>query len=154
VRGTVADLTVTLRSMVADSPSIPAWNAALALSLVRTDPVEAAHYACVALENTVDDFVWLAGNVIGGRAAAAASDHVDRAVLEVYCEHLAPYAGTCCWQGTCSYGPVDTTLALLTRALGDDVAAVRHADSARQLATLLMSPAFLIDIDNVLPGVL
>jgi DNA-binding SARP family transcriptional activator len=149
-RGTVAELTETLRAMVADSPNIPAWNAALALSLVDIDPIEAAHYACVALENTVDDFVWLAGNLIGGRAAAAVSDHVDRAVLEVYRDRLAPFAGTCCWQGTCSYGPVDTTLAVLAQALGDSDAAVRHAATARHLATRLISPTFLADIDHVL----
>jgi hypothetical protein len=147
VRGTVADLTDTLRSMVADSPHIPAWNAALALALATTDPAESAHFARVALEDTVDDFVWLAGNLIGGRAAAAVHDHLDRAVLETYRDRLGPYTGTCCWQGTCSYGPVDTTLALLARALGDDDAARRHVEIARRLATTLGSPAFLADID-------
>lgn len=150
VRGTVAELTDSLRSMVADAPNIPAWNAALALALVDTDPAEAAHYAQVALQNTIDDFVWLAGNLFGGRAAAAVSDHLDRAVLEEYRDRLAPYSGTCCWQGTCSYGPVDTTLALIARALEEADAAHRHVAIARRLATSLGSPAFLADIDNVL----
>lgn len=153
VRGTVADLTDTLRSMVADSPNIPAWNAALSLALATTDPSESAHFARVALENTVEDFVWLAGNLIGGRAAASVHDHLDRAVLETYRDRLGPYAGTCCWQGTCSYGPVDTTLALLARALGDTAAVVHHTEAARRLATSLGSPAFLADIDRVLSDI-
>jgi DNA-binding SARP family transcriptional activator len=150
VRGTLAELTDTLRSMVADSPNIPAWNAALALSLVDTDAAEAADYACIALDNTIDDFVWLAGHVIGGRAAACVHDHVDRSVLEVYRDRLAPYAGSCCWQGTCSYGPVDTTLALLEHALGDEAAAARHTATAQRLASALGSPAFLADVERTL----
>ena len=44
------------------------------------------------------------------------------------------------WQGTCSYGPVDTTLAMLARACADDDAATEYARRAQLSAERLGRP--------------
>ena len=144
--GRVDELADTLRGLVEGSPGVPAWNAALALSLVDTSPTEAAHFARVVLEHDVADFTWLAGLVIGGRATARVG---DAATVAAYRERLTPYAGSGCWQGTCSYGPVDTVLAMLALAAGDETAAGDSLQAARRLAAALASPTFDAELDTI-----
>ena len=115
----------------------------MALVLVESDPEAAVSQARMALDRDERDFTWLASQLIGGRAAAFAG---DPEVMRRYAERLVPWAGLSCWQGTCSYGPVDTTLALLARATGDDAAAAAHAEVARSVADRLQAPVFLRDL--------
>src|SRR5690606_13846777 len=108
-----------LEQLVADQPGVPAWNAALALTLVEADPPRAVATARRVLELVQEDFSWLAAHLVGARAAAlvvraGAAD--DEGLLKAYRRRLAPWSGRVSWQGTCSYGPVDTTLALLAAA--------------------------------------
>ncbi|MFV0433763.1 MAG: hypothetical protein ACK5LO_07285 [Leucobacter sp.] len=66
-----------------------------------------------------------------------------------YLNRLLPWSGRCVWQGTCSYGPVDTAIALLYRALGDRESALRHAALARGSATRLDARPFLEELHSL-----
>jgi DNA-binding SARP family transcriptional activator len=138
-QGRLPELTDALRGLVIDQPGIPAWHAALAYSLATTDPLEARHHAGLAVSNSIYDFTWLAGQIIGGRAAAQVCNESVRAQ---YRENLEPWSGLVCWQGTCAYGPVDTVLAMLAVADGDSTAANRYVRSAVATAFSLGSPLF------------
>ncbi|MFA4929774.1 MAG: hypothetical protein WC558_14755, partial [Patulibacter sp.] len=144
VQGRVAELHPVLEQLVADQPGVPAWNAALALSLVDADPQRAVAVARQALELVQRDFSWLAAHLVGARAVALAvrAGASDDGLLEAYRERLEPWSGLISWQGTCSYGPVDTTLALLAAVTGDDDAAGRLAASARAQIERLRAPVF------------
>jgi DNA-binding SARP family transcriptional activator/tetratricopeptide (TPR) repeat protein len=143
-QGRLPELVDSLEELVRDQPGVPAWRAAASLALVDSDPARAARWAELALDAPPQDFFWLASRLIGGRAAAFVG---SSAVASAYLDQLAPWSGLTCWQGTCSYGPVDTTLALLHRSLGDPSAARHHAGLARDLARRLGAPVFLSDLD-------
>ncbi len=142
----VGELREPLALLVEGQPGVPAWHAAYALALAESDAQAAREHLGIALESEERDFTWLAAQVVGGRAAATAAHNEDRSV---YAERLAPYSGLVCWQGTCAYGPVDTTLALLARADGDEGAAGRHATAARDTAARLAAPVFLRELDRL-----
>lgn len=144
-QGRLAELTATIEDLVAEQPGVPAWHAALALAVAPEEPDRARRHLIVALDEVVEDFTWLAGHLIGGRAAALVGD-VD--IRTRYLEHLEPYAGLGCWQGTCSYGPVDTVLGLLHSALGNAELARNHLDTARSRARALGAPVFEAELDR------
>lgn len=143
-QGRLSELTATMEALVAEQPAVPAWHAALALAIAHDDPERSCRHAAAALDDVPRDFTWLAAHVIGGRAAALAGDDGTRAE---YARRLAPWAGLVCWQGTCAYGPVDTTLAALALARGDAAGADRHAAVARGLARTLGAPVFTREIE-------
>lgn len=150
-QGRVSELADTFELMVADQPEVPGWHAALSLALVEVDHGRAASHAVRALSDVPHDFLWLAAHLIGGRTAAMVG---ERETAAAYLERLAPWSGRVCWQGTCSYGPVDTTLALLHRSLGDTGATDHHARRATEVAERLGAPVFLRDLDELgLPAV-
>ena len=132
------------RDLARDQPEVPAWRAAASLALVGSDPEAAARSAEQALEAAPADFLWLASRLIAGRTAALVG---TPALAAAYLDQLGPWTGLSCWQGTCSYGPVDTTLALLHRSLGHASEARQHATAARELATRLGAPVFHSDLD-------
>jgi len=138
-QGRIAELTEVFESLVADQPGVPAWHAALALALATTDSERAALHASRALDDVPADFTWLAGHVIGARAAAIAG---DRSTIDRYRERLRPWSKSTCWQGTCTYGPVDTPLALLAEAAGDRQAAEHHRRLALDASRRLGAPVF------------
>jgi hypothetical protein len=142
-QGRLDELIDTLDGLVANQPGVPAWNAALALAVATHDPARAVRLAGAALEGVPEDFTWLAAHVIGGRAAAITG---DRSTCRQYVERLRPWSGLVCWQGTCSYGPVDTALAGLTAALGQDEDAARYQAAAADQARSLQAPVFLTEI--------
>lgn len=144
--GRVAELRESLEQLSAEQPGVPAWHAAVALAVVEEDPAAAVAAAERALHEAPHDLTWLAARVVGGRATALAG---DRALAAAYVVELAPWSGTACWQGTCSYGPVDTTLALLHRTLGADREAAAHAERARATAARLGAPVFARDLDEL-----
>lgn len=138
-QGRLHELVDTIEGLLAEQPGVPAWNAALALALGDRDPGRAGNLARAALDGVEHDFTWLAAHLIGGRAAAVIGDDET---CRMYLERLAPWSGLGSWQGTCSYGPVDTVLWMLHRSLGDDRLAARHLEIARRSAESLGSPTF------------
>ena len=142
-----AELADVMAGLVAEQPGVPAWHAALALALVEVDPATARHHATAALEGVPHDFTWLAAHLVGAKAAACVG---DRATREAYDRRLASYTGLVCWQGTCSYGPVDTALAALALADDDRPAAEAHAGIARRLADTLGAPVFRREVDELM----
>lgn len=145
VRGRLGELTEQLADLVASQPGIPAWHAALALALVQggRDATQATAHALAALDLTATDNTWLASHAVGARAAAAIG---DASTIEAYLDRLSPWSGAGVWQGTCSYGPVDTPLAMLHRARGDEDAAREHARRAEALCRRLGARPFLEEL--------
>jgi len=156
-QGRLGEVTGILRTLVAEQPAIPAWHAALALSLAhevasgapRDDDGGAARpdgtraeledHLRAALAHTTEDFTWLASHVMAARAAVVGGAGPD--VLDELTARLAPHADLVCWQGTCSYGPVAVPLALLAVARGDAQAPALAA-RARALCASLGAPVF------------
>lgn len=147
-QGRVAELRPVLGQLTADQPGVPAWTAALALSLVDADPAGAITTARQALEIVQHDFSRLAAHLVGARAVALAvrSGAPDDGLLEAYRACLAPWSGHVSWQGTCSYGPVDTTLALIAAVAGDDDAATRLSAAAQAQSERLAAPVFAAEL--------
>ncbi len=138
-RGDMSVLAPLLRQTTQQLPGIPALHAAAALALVGEAPAEAAEHAVLALDRAQRDATWLAAHVIGARAAARLG---QAEVVRRYLDALRPWSGRGVWQGTCSYGPVDTALALLHRARGDEGAVAEHAALADGLAQRLGARPF------------
>lgn len=142
-QGRMATLLPLLTALSDDQPGIPAFHAAAALALCGTDDDGVKRHASLALDLAQEDATWLAGHVIGARAVAALG---DRPLAERYLERLLPWAGRGVWQGTCSFGPVDTAIALLLRCLGDTDGAREHATRARAVAASLGARGFLAEL--------
>ncbi|XPP26036.1 MAG: BTAD domain-containing putative transcriptional regulator [Leucobacter sp.] len=142
-QGRLGELAPELTGMVTAQPGIPALHGACALALVGTDPAAAATHARLALDRAQEDATWLAGQVTGARAAAILG---DEPLCRSYLERLTPWTGRGVWQGTCSYGPVDTALALLHRARGDTAAGAHHIREAQRVASSLGAVPFLAEI--------
>ncbi|MGB0098654.1 MAG: BTAD domain-containing putative transcriptional regulator [Nocardioides sp.] len=143
-QGRLPELLESIEGLIRDQPGVPAWRAAASLAMVETDPAGAARSAELALHGAPQDFTWLASRLSAGRAAALIG---HRSLATAYLAQLDPWTGLTCWQGTCSYGPVDTTLALLHRALGNARSMRHHAAIARELAHRLDASVFLHDLD-------
>ena len=126
-QGRLVELLETFESLVTDQPGVPAWHAALALGLASSDHARAHEHALAVLADVAEDFTWLAAHMIGGRAAAAIG---EVALCDAYHQRLAPWTGLGCWQGNCTYGPVDTVLAQLATAAGRPDDAARFTASA------------------------
>lgn len=134
-QGRLAELRPVVSRLVVEQPSVTGWHAAAALIVAMGEPDAAEHaaarrHAATALDLAQPDFTWLVAHVVGGRAAALLG---DRGLAERYLERLQPWADLVSWQGTCSYGPVSSVLAMLYRALGDET---RAAAAARRAAEL------------------
>ncbi len=147
-QGRLAELAETLGWLIAEQPGVPAWHAAYALAAVASDADAAtiAEHATAALDLAEEDVTWLAAHVVGARATATIG---HRGLARRYAERLAPWTERGVWQGTCSYGPVDTALALLHATLGDDAAAGLHAGRAREVARRLGAPGFLAEAERL-----
>lgn len=144
-QGRLEELADTIEGLLVDQPGVAAWNAALAMALVERDPVRARTLAEAALDGADEDFTWMGAHLVGGRAASIVGDDVTR---RAYLERLGPWSGYGSWQGTCSYGPVDSVLWMLHRSLGDEASAAEHHTIARNLAERLGSPLFLSELDD------
>jgi len=112
----------------------PPWNAAPAVAIADTNPDRAIALAGEAGQHAEPDFSWLAAQLVAARAVAHAVRRGadERGLLERCTEQLQPPSVRVCWQGTCAYGPVDTTLALLADVGGDTARARRLAHAARR----------------------
>lgn len=138
-QGRFGELRETFEVLVAEQPGVPAWRAASALAVAQDDPVRAAELAMAALDGMPEDFTWLAAHLIGGRAAAMSG---DAAATTRYLERLEPWSGLVCWQGTCSYGPVDAVLALLHASGGRNDHAQDLVGRALEQTARLGAPVF------------
>lgn len=147
-QGRIDELAPMLTGIATAQPGIPAFQSAAALAGARTDPESARTRAALALDLSQDDATWLAGHAMGARAAAQLG---DPELCARYLKRLAPWTGLGIWQGTCSYGPVDTPIALLHRALGDEAAAAHHAGLAAAAATSLGARPFLEELSLAFP---
>ncbi|GAA1535420.1 BTAD domain-containing putative transcriptional regulator [Nocardioides humi] len=147
-QGRLEELTETLELLVAGQPGVPAWHAALALAAMAAGrPASLVRrHATLALEEVPEDSTWLATHVIGARAAATAG---DRELARRYLERLRPWTDRAVWQGTCCYGPVDTALAVLHRALGDPAATAEHAARARATTSRLRAAPYAVELDRL-----
>lgn len=144
-QGRLEELIPTMEDLMAEQPGVPAWHAALALALATLEPDRARRHARAALEDVPEDFTWLAAHIIGGRAASMVG---DGETARRYLVALAPYSGLGCWQGTCSYGPVDTVIAQLHSSLGDEALAVEHGERALAQSQTLGAPVFAAELDR------
>lgn len=144
-QGRIAELAPTLTGLATAQPGIPAFQAAAALASAEIDPQAALGRAELALDLAQHDATWLAGHAIGARAAAILG---NAPLCERYLERLEPWSGRGIWQGTCSYGPVDTPIAMLHRSLGDVAACAQHAELAREVAISLDAVPFVAELDR------
>lgn len=144
-QGRIDELAPMLTGLATAQPGIPAFQSAAALASVRADPDSARTRAALALDLAQDDATWLAGHAVGARAVAGLG---DAELCTRYLERLEPWSGLGIWQGTCSYGPVDTAIALLLRTLGDSAGMRRHAARARELAEALAARPFLAELTS------
>jgi DNA-binding SARP family transcriptional activator/tetratricopeptide (TPR) repeat protein len=145
-QGRFGELRDTFELLVEDQPGVPAWQAALALAVAADDPARASALAVAALDGVDEDFTWLAAHLIGGRAAAATG---DATATERYLGALEPWSGLVCWQGTCSYGPVDAVLAQLHAASGRDDRAHRLIDRALEQTRTLGAAVFDAELHDL-----
>lgn len=125
-------------------PAVGAWQAALALAAARSGADGAAREAFDRA--LVDDAADLApttaytGALVAlGEAAVALGDTERAARIE---ELLRPWVGRWSWVGSCTLGPIDSTLARLASRRGDRSRAAALATDARRSARLLGAPWF------------
>lgn len=138
-QGRVGELTETIGNLLVEQPEVPAWNAAYALAIADSDPEQAAVFASKARTATSRDFTWMAAHVVAARAAAK-TDDVE--LCSAFVSDLLPWSGLVCWQGTCSYGPVDTVLGQLAKVLGNDKDAAKYQRQALRQSDSLGSVVF------------
>lgn len=147
-QGRVGELRPVLETLVAGQPGVPAWTAGLALSTAEDDPSRAVVIAGQAIDLAQPDFTWLVSHLLAARAVAdAVRRGADDEGLLARCRTcLEPWTGRVSWQGTCSYGPVDTTLALLAAAAGDATGADALTRTALAQAERLGAPVFVDEL--------
>ncbi len=141
LQGRLAELVPLFDELLADQPLVTAWGAAAALVFAHTDPDRSRQLfdelARDGFSGVARDFAWLAAAQTAGRAAVALGDP-DRA--HVAADALAAYEHVVCWQGSCTFGPVATTLAEIALLRGDGkrarAAATRGSEISRRLDAL------------------
>jgi DNA-binding SARP family transcriptional activator len=137
----VHELAPSIEALAADQPLVLAWQAPLALAGAVTGATEDAARAFDRLVGGTDrlprDCTYTAALVMLGEAAARLG-HPQRTARAV--ELLAPWSGRWAWTGTCSFGPIDLTLARLAESSGDRAAARRLGSSALASAAAMRSP--------------
>lgn len=139
--GRVAELAPMVRDIAREQPLVPAWQAPLALAAATVGDRSVAAAAFDGLVGAGDrlprDCTYTAALTMLGEAAALLGDHprVDTAV-----DLLTPWSGRWSWTGTCTFGPIDLTLARLAEARGDVEGALRAAVAALRSAADMRSP--------------
>jgi DNA-binding SARP family transcriptional activator len=137
----VDELAPSIEAIAADQPLVLAWQAPLALAAASTGSVDQAAEAFDRLVGEADrlprECNYTAALVMLGEAAArlGCSERAARAI-----ELLLPWSGRWAWTGTCSFGPIDFTLARLAESTGDRSAARHWGTAALQSAAVMRSP--------------
>lgn len=149
--GRLGELEPFVAVLVVDQPGLGAWRAALAQVAAAQGELDRAAELVDGLLGRdgalAEDFLWSAAMGALGRAAAAIGEptRCERVLVE-----LSPLAGRLTWEGTCSFGPVDTVLGLLLRATGRIDGATARASTALRLAERIGAPRWAADAATVL----
>lgn len=109
-RGEVAHLAGNLEALLGAQPTVGAWRALAAATLVDADPDRARSLASSAFDAIAPDFTWLAAHHVLGWVANRLA---DRALAERVLALLAPWAHLHASPATCSFGPVAEIVHLL-----------------------------------------
>lgn len=150
--GAVAHLVEPFRALVERQPDIRAWRAALAVSAAAAGDHDVAVAEFNAIDH-IDDHPWIRDHsfvpalVCLGESAATIG---DRGLVTRSIATLQPFAGTWSWCGSCTFGPVDLTLARLHLAAHDDLQTVRHATEAIRSGAALRAKRYVAAATDVL----
>jgi DNA-binding SARP family transcriptional activator len=137
----VDELAPSIEAIAADQPLVLAWQAPLALAAATTGDVDRAAEAVDRLVGAADrlprECNYTAALVMLGEATARLGC-IERASRAV--ELLEPWSGRWAWTGTCSFGPIDFTLARLAESTGDRSGARRWGTAALRSAATMRAP--------------
>jgi tetratricopeptide (TPR) repeat protein len=144
VQNRLHELVDTIAGLAADQPTVGAWRAALALAAAQAGRADVAGEALdAALADgaalLAHDYAYTGALVALAEASALLGD-ADRAARVR--PLLEPWSGRWSWVGTCTLGPIDTSLARLCALVGDRERAVGLADRALAAARRLDAPVF------------
>lgn len=107
------ELEPTFAALVERQPTVGAWRALHAATLVDTNPEAASSEITIGIPAVVDDFTWLAATTIA--AEVAARTHATE-FIEPLLAILTPYRHLTAMPLTCSYGPVEHAIEELEQA--------------------------------------
>ncbi|MGA0064683.1 MAG: BTAD domain-containing putative transcriptional regulator [Ilumatobacteraceae bacterium] len=112
-QGRLAELQPTFAALVERQPTVGAWRALHAATLVDHDPDAAHAEVDLGIDSVVEDFTWLAATTIAADVVArvAAVEWIDPLI-----ERLAPYRHLTATPLTCAYGPVEAAVLSLEQA--------------------------------------
>lgn len=143
-QGRLGELVDAIAGLCESQPAVGAWRAAHAFASAHAEqPDQAMASFDLAIADDAAcldrDQTFVAATVALAETAVALEDPVrSRRVLEL----LEPFAGTWSWTGSCTLGPVDTSLAGLHHVLGDLHAARAAAASAIDSTRRMRAPTF------------
>lgn len=153
--GTVGAFLDTVRALATDQPEIGGWAAAHALCAAEaqeSDEAIAAFDAWRQLHERqpVRDHTYTVAALAIGEAAVriGVPELVSAATVL-----LEPFAGSWTWCGSCTFGPIDLTLARLHAASSHRAKAIGAATSALASCANLRAPAYSAAATAVLLGV-
>ena len=123
------------QAWVKDSPEFVTWQVLAAVTSIVDGDLDAARGPWPDIRRNrfaglVPDLTWSAGMRFVAEVAVALGD--DEA-CEVALELLEPHAGRMHFGGACTFGPVDSTLALLAEHLGQSDVAKAYRKSAADI---------------------
>ncbi|HEX8101239.1 MAG TPA: tetratricopeptide repeat protein, partial [Solirubrobacteraceae bacterium] len=142
-QGRLPELQELLAQVVANTPGVPAFRAALALAYAEADLHREAR-AVLAMDSASGfeelpmDIMWLFGHVLYAHVAADAG--MTAAAGQLF-ERLAPWAGRIVWN-TAAWGSVDLALGRLALALDRPEEAGRRLAEARTRAEAWGAPVW------------
>lgn len=150
--GTVGAFLDTVRTLANDQPEIGGWAAARALCAAEAGHTDEAIEAFTSWQHLhatrpVRDHTFTVATLALGEAAASAG---LRSLLDDAVVLLEPFAGSWTWCGSCTFGPVDLTLARVHAARGDRAAAIRSATSVLSSCADLRAPTYSAAATTVL----
>lgn len=149
--GRLDELLGPLAELVAEQPGVPAWRAALALVSAHTGDRKRALHEIAAISwgsRLPRDSTWSGAMCVLSRAIYLLGPQ-GAARAETTYDALAGYSGRMSWVGTCTLGPIDTALAMLASALGDEGRAEHHLSVAEHRAAHLGAPVFLAEVRSL-----
>jgi DNA-binding SARP family transcriptional activator len=113
LQGRLPEMQPTFAALVERQPTVGAWRALHAATLLDTNPDAARSEITIGIPTFVDDFTWLAATTIAAEVAARthATEWIDPLL-----DMLTPYRHLNAMPLTCSYGAVALTVQELERA--------------------------------------
>ena len=138
------ELVDTIAVLADEQSGVGAWRAALALAAAqagRGDVAESAFDLATADDAKLlaRDQTYSAALFSLGEAAIELGDAHRAAIIEPF---LIPLATRWSWAGSCTLGPLDTTLAGLAMLAGDRSRAAQFATNAAASAAAMSAPGF------------